>query len=114
MRTLSVALAVLVACGAGTVRADKITIQAESYSSSHNIDLDAIRAVGGTLYGLGYPGEWTQYTFDARAFGVYEALMLCWGELNVQYTLRLAIHDGSGVGDQTITFSFTGKGDCNH
>lgn len=114
MKAIAAILVLILACRPEAAQAVKITVQAETYSSSHNVDWDAIRSIGGRLYGLGAAGEWTQYTFTTGDFGVYEVLMLCWGELNMPYSLSLTVYDGSVIGNQTIYFSFTGKGDCNH
>ena len=114
MKTIAAILVLLVAYSPEAAQAVKITVQTETYSSSYNVDWDNIRSIGGILYGLGAAGEWTQYTFTTGDFGVYEVLMLCWGELNMPYSLRLTVYDGVGIGNQTIYFSFTGKGDCNH
>jgi hypothetical protein len=114
MKAIAAILALLLACCPTASRAEKVTIQAESYSSSLNLDWDSIRSFGGRLYGLGAPGEWTQYTFTMSAFGTYGVMMLCWGELNTQYSLSLTYYDDAGLGEQTIYFSFTGRGDCNH
>lgn len=115
MKTIGVLIAALAAvCLPEPAHAAKIEVDAAVYTSSNNIDYDAIRPIGGILYGLGAPGEWTQYAFAMSEFGEYSVLMKCWGELNVPYTLSLTVHDGTGLGDQTIYFSFTGRGDCNH
>ncbi len=90
--------------------AQVLTVQAENYAASHDIDYEVIRPLGSYLYGLDYVDEWTEYPLTVSNFGYYSIAMLVRGDFAVQYNLSV-IFTAAGSGDvQTCNVSFTGTG----
>ena len=50
------------------------------------------------------------YDMNVSAYGTYSFLMLCWGDYNVPYHLKLYLTPAAGGITQTIDIEFTGKG----
>lgn len=90
--------------------AQTLTIEAEYYTASHDIDYAPITAMGPYLEGLDCADEWTEYQVGVSNFGLYSVQMYCRGNYNVNYLLRL-IMTPMGSGDvQTIDIPFKGAG----
>lgn len=90
--------------------AQVLTLQAEYYTASHDIDYDVIQSLSGYLFGLDYGDEWTEYHLTVNSWGEYSVSMLVRGNLGAAYQLRLIFTaDGSG-NEQTINVPFTGSG----
>lgn len=105
----SIALMSFIALPAVLSAAD-FTVQAENFNSYYNIGYSAIRGYNGKLEGLDYPDEWTQYTMPSMMiFGNYQVNMMCWGEENVPYTLKLVTFPLNHT-PQVIELRFTGRG----
>jgi hypothetical protein len=88
-----------------------IRLEAESYVLAYDIAPDDIEVRNGILYGLDYPGEWTQYELVTTRQGAHAVAMLCWGETNFPYHLRLVLDDPPGA-TQAIDLRFVGRGTC--
>lgn len=93
------------------IRAATITVEAEDFIAFYESgQYDLINEYLNRLVGLDYPGEWTEYEMNVPAFGTYSIIMLCWGDYNVPYHLRLYVTPALGGDTQTIDFEFLGKG----
>ena len=112
MRKLRALVALTIILAPCLARAEDVSVQAEDFFNSYNIELEAIRADGGTLKGLDYAGEWAEFYLLAPAFGTYGVTIRCWGNLNVPYHFHLVTLPLEGQDPQTIEFSYWGKGSC--
>ena len=93
------------------VRSETIRVEAEDFVDFYESGLyDLIHVYLLRLEGLDYPGEWTEYDMNVSAYGTYSFLMLCWGDYNVPYHLKLYLTPAAGGITQTIDIEFTGKG----
>ena len=94
-----------------SVRSETIKVEAEAFVDFYESGLyELISGVLLRLEGLDYPGEWTEYNMNVSAYGTYSFLMLCWGDFNVPYHLRLHLTPALGGVTQTIEINFLGKG----
>jgi len=90
--------------------AQTLTIQAEYFTASHDIDYAPIASAGSYLTGLDYPDEWTEYALGVSSYGLYSVQMYCRGDLGVDYIIRL-IMTPMGTGDvQSVDIEFRGAG----
>ncbi len=112
MKKIVALAAALLILSPGLVRAVDVDVQAEDFTNSYNIEPEIIRADGGSLLGLDYPGEWAEFHFAASTFGTYTVMLRCWGNANVPYHFHLAIMPVQGEDPQTIEISYIGKGFC--
>jgi len=95
-----------------------LKIEAENFTSSHDIAIESIRLYpytgcsgGAMLVGLDYPGEWVEYTIFISAFGIYAPSIQCRGDIGQAYSLSMDITPSGEAGPiQTIKFSFNGNG----
>jgi hypothetical protein len=104
------------ACTAAAGRS-AILVEGESFTDYQNYSNVPIQAVAGPacsgglmLIGLDYPGEWTKYNVPVEDYGYYAARMLCRGDLNINYIIRLEVYPPAIGMPQTIEFSYTGRG----
>jgi len=110
-------LAILILLPA-TVTPATIKLEAENFTSSHDIAIESIRLYpyngcsgGAMLVGLDYPGEWVKYTISITAFGIYSPSIVSRGDIGQKYSLSMEITPSGEAGPiQTINFSFNGKG----
>lgn len=102
----SILVPVPVAAQGATIR-----LEAESYVLAYDIAPDYIEVRDGVLYGLDYPGEWTQYELVTTQRGAHAVVMRCWGETNFPYHLQLVLDDPPGA-PQAIDLRFVGRGTC--
>jgi hypothetical protein len=95
----------------GPVWAATIMVEAEDFVDFYESgQYDLIHEYLNRLEGLDYPGEWTEYDMHVPAFGTYSIVLLCWGDYNVPYHLRLHVTPALGGDAQTIDIEFLGKG----
>jgi hypothetical protein len=91
-----------------------IKIEAENYADSYDIAFELIRLVpfdgGAFLFGLDYPGEWTEYPLTVETFGEYGIRMMCRGEMGETCQFRLFITEAVSGHTQTCDVYFTGAG----
>lgn len=85
------------------------TLQAETFTDSHDIAYAVIQSAGSILLGLDYPGEWTEYQLGLSKFGEYSVHLTIKGDDRVPYELSLTLADISGNA-QTCDFTFVGVG----
>ncbi len=94
-----------------SVRSETIKVEAEAYVDYYESGLyKLISKYLLRLEGLDYPGEWTEYNINVSAYGTYSFLMLCWGDFNVPYHLKLHVTPALVGVTQTIDINFLGKG----
>lgn len=93
--------------------AGPIRIEAEQYTDSLNVGGAPIQAYNGVLYGLDFPGDWTQYDLATNDFGVYTVTLHVWGATGVSYQIRLIAQDVD-LNERVLDFSFVGQGTCGH
>jgi hypothetical protein len=98
-------------------RGQRITIEAESftsYSDAGGAQIQSIESTGCSggyfLYGLDTPGEWTQYDLTASSAGMFSCTIKCRGVLNRNYAFRFVFTPVAGGDSRTIDFNFTGEG----
>jgi len=98
-------------------RAQRLTIEAESFTSYSDTGGDQIQSLplsgcsgGYFLFGLDTPGEWTQYDVPVTVPGVFSFALKCRGALNREYSFRAVFTPVSGGSAQTVGFNFTGQG----
>ena len=100
-----------IALAPASVRSETLKVEAEAfvdfYESGQYL---LIREYLLRLEGLDFPGEWTDYNMNVSAYGTYSFLILCWGDFNVPYHLRLHLTPILGGTTQTIDINFLGKG----
>ncbi len=118
MRKIILAISALLVLLSNPLSSETIKIEAESFTSSYDVEYDVIRSAinttcsgGYMLVGLDYPGEWVKYDLGVSAFGVYSANIRCQGDLGQSYSLRMII-TSNDINDspQSVDFNFTGKG----
>jgi hypothetical protein len=112
MKRLCALIALTIILTPCLARAESVSVQAEDFFDSYNVELEAIRADGGALKGLDYAGEWADFYLQAPAFGTYAVTIRCWGDLNVPYHFHLVTLPLQGEDPQTIEFTYWGKGLC--
>lgn len=94
-----------------------VLIEAEDYTTSHNITGEAIEVFPGSgcsggyfLVGLDYAGEWTEYDVAVTDFGYYALAIKCRGDLNHYYAFRLTFTSAEAGTEESVDFNFTGNG----
>lgn len=113
MKTIVALAAALLALAPCLVRGADVFVQAESFTSFHDIELETIRVYNGiVLIGLDAAGEWAEFQIAPPAFGTYTLMMRCWGTVNQPYLFRLVTRPVQGEEPQTRTLSFVGRGSC--
>jgi hypothetical protein len=112
MKRFVVLVAAVIALAPCSARAIDVYVQAEDFTSSFNVMPENIRADGGALLGLDFPGEWAEFQVPVSAFGTYLLSMRCWGNENAPYLFHLVTTPVAGEEPQTITLSFAGRGYC--
>ncbi len=96
---------------AAAAEAEDVTILAQNYKATHDIQLDPISInASGLLTGLDYPGEWVEFHFNVRRFGTSTPALVIYGNLGVSYSMRMDLTPDSSVIKQTIDFQFVGAG----
>ncbi|MFO7914607.1 MAG: hypothetical protein R6U43_02830 [Candidatus Krumholzibacteriales bacterium] len=98
------------ACLSSGAEAAEVSIQAEYYIDSYNIDIDEIRPYGTELLGLSCAGEWTEYNYSISSFGTRSAVMYARGPEAMNYHLRLTLTPAGGGDPVSVDFQFTGSG----
>ena len=109
MKLAAIILAVI-SLLAGVAEGAEVSIQAEEYVDSYNIDIDAIRPYGTELLGLSAAGEWTEYNYSIDSFGTRSAVMYARGFEGINYHLRLTLTPTDGGDPVSVEFQFTGSG----
>jgi hypothetical protein len=103
--------AAAIALAPAPVRSLTIQVEAEDFVDFYESGLyTLIRENLGRLEGLDYPGEWTEYNMNVSDYGTYSFVLLCWGDFNVPYHLKLYVKPILGGDTQTIDINFIGKG----
>ena len=93
--------------------AERILVQAETYSSYYNIYGGDIYSDEFRVYGLDYPGEWTEYLVsDVVVLGTRSVSVRVWGDLNVQYHIQVSVTPEDETVGQVIDIFFVGRGRC--
>lgn len=109
MKHAAIILAVILILAGRAIGAE-VSIQAEEYVDSYNIDIDAIRPYGTELLGLSAAGEWTEYNYSIESFGTRSAVMYARGLEAINYHLRLTLTPANGGDPVAVDFQFTGSG----
>ncbi|UCF04170.1 MAG: hypothetical protein JSV33_09465 [bacterium] len=100
------------------IRAQTITMEAESYIDYNDIGGTLIQSVPGDgcsggymLIGLDVTDEWTEYSNPVPDAGIYRVVAKCRGDAGTPYNLQMTFTPQPFGGlPETITFSFTGYG----
>jgi len=100
-----------------TLSAQRLAIEAESYTASNETGGAQIQSLplsgcsgGYFLYGLDTPGEWVQYDVALGASGTFSFTLKCRGVLSREYGFRLVFTPVDGGEAQTVDFTFVGMG----
>jgi hypothetical protein len=95
----------------GAARAATLHIECEDFTASYNVYPEDPQGIGGVLYGLDWPGEWTRYNLAALAPGRYSVVVKCWGDYNTQTYVRLTLSQAP-ANAQLVDVTYTGHGAC--
>lgn len=113
MAILSVAFSVIPV----SLSAQRLAIEAESYTASNETGGAAIQSLplsgcsgGYFLYGLDTPGEWVQYDVTLGGSGTFSFTLKCRGVFSREYGFRLVLTPVDGGEPQTVDFTFVGMG----
>lgn len=81
-------------------RGYRLVIEAEDYAASYDLGGETIRRKeeagcggGHLLAGLDTTGEWVQYEVTIAQEGLFRIGLICAGEYNVSYGMRLVLTD---------------------
>lgn len=85
-----------------------ITVEAESFTASQNAGAQLIRMVNFYLYGLDFPGDWTEYNIECDSYGHYSPQIRIRGAAGESYELRLTVTAGVSGDMQSYEISFVG------
>lgn len=87
----------------------RLFVEAEDFDAHEDLGGYAIQAYpdagcGGGYYihGLDTTGEWTQYNTPIAQEGSFQVMMVCRGQFNVSYDLRLSFTDITAT--ETVTW----------
>jgi hypothetical protein len=86
-----------------------ITIEAENYTASQNMGNQLIRQGTGFLFGVDFPGDWTEYALGCNDYGHYSVQIKIRGAEGVSYTLRLTVTADVSGDTQSYDVTFVGK-----
>ncbi len=110
MKTFLWAASLLCVTLAGTSSGQIIELQAESYSTVHNIANMVIGTFDTYVYGLDYPGEWTGYDLDVPAASLCSVQILARGDVDLTCRLEIVLTDAESDDEQISEISFLGDG----
>ena len=118
-KSLIVLIAVPVMLFVSTASAERVLVDCENYTDSHDIAYDAIHTLvapschgGFMLVGVDFSDEWVEYDLTVSSFGTWAVGAVCRGDAGVPYVLRLSVTgDVSGAYPETmITYNGVGYG----
>ncbi len=96
---------------------DPTVIEAENFTAFADIAQKTIQSLrapscqgGKMLIGLDYPNEWTTYEFTLDRAGDYAIEMLCRGDKDKLFRLRLTLSPAVGDASRETGFAFSGRG----
>ena len=99
------------------VACDPIIIEAEDFAASHDLVRGKIRVVdapgchgGKMMTGLDHTDEWTSYAFNVDRAGDYAIRLVCRGEQDASFRLRLTFDSADGKNAGEFILGFFGKG----
>ena len=90
---------------------EDVLMLAQNYTASHNIQFDPIGInAEGLLVGLDYPGEWVEFHFTVRRFGISSAFLAIRGNSGLAYSMTMELRGDISSLRQSIEFDFIGAG----
>ena len=93
--------------------AERILVQAENYSSYYNLLGGDIYRDEFRVYGIDYPGEWTEYLVSGVVvLGTRSVTLRAWGDLGVQYHLQVSVTPENETVGEAVDIFFIGRGRC--
>jgi len=109
-------LAIVAVATTATANAERVQIEAEDFTASHDILFEPIRKLdapdcsgGYMLVGLDCADEWTEYDLTISSLGTWVATMKCRGDYLLTYTFRLTFTANRSGDNFSIDMTYVGQ-----